>query len=401
MQFMKEGLLFFHQVKSAQALDKGIMIMPQFFEPSVSSYEANCLPWSKFKLSMKPLGIFNLPGTMLECLVVPKNIAWSAQDINTYVGSEEREIREINDLSDTEGEEWFRANFLVASKLLTVSPEVQINIGFNPQEYSVGHHSIANLHSHIRTVGHKLDEKRRKRLNWDQFDWFDKLAFIEPFADLHNDFIDNFLTFHQVDGRIIDFRRESGYTSISLGYVPDLFKVFGEIKSLYSGMKREYALLENVFTDKEVDPTTGRYIPRERNEREELLDTYIKNNSSWLSFQSVEVLEYLANNLKRAKARSFPREISDASMAYITKGFAGAMSFRFIQRSDVVYFDFLPRVITTSGVTKTISGDHTATIIAKEKTPAEDSERSVIQQYQNRVQTILQGEYPDSYRSLR
>lgn len=398
---MKEGLLLLEQVKRASALDKGIMVMPQFFAPEMTNAETDTLPWSDFKYRIHPIGRLMLSETSLECLFTPKNIGWSAEDINTYVGDNKRQIHEIDDLSDKEGVAWFNVNFAVAQYLLNDNrSETQVNIGFNPQEFSAGHHSVARLHSHIRGIGHELDTLRRKKQSWREFNWFDKLAFIEPFSVVYNDFIRNFIASGRLRDHLIgDPTLALGYTSMMFRRGSDLSEIFPDIKDMYHAMKDEYAYLEDVFTDKQIDPESGRYIPRLENERSKRLELYIAKRGCWLSDESVEVLNYLAQYIKDAKPRDNPREISDAAMAYITRGLAGAITFSFQHEHDKVRFDFLPRVITTTGVTKTISGKNIATVIAKEKTPAEENEREVIRQYHQDIDTFLKNKYADSYQS--
>jgi hypothetical protein len=398
---MKEGLLLLEQVKKAKTLNKGIMVMPQFFPPEMTSTETNTLSWRDFKQRMHPIGQLILPGTSIECLVTPKNIGWCAEDINTYVGTDDRQINEIDDLEDEEGIAWFNVNFEIAEYLLNnARPEMQINIGFNPQEFSVGHHSVARLHSHIRGIGHELDSLRRRKQSWQEFDWFDKLGFIEPFSIVHNDFINNLIA----SGRLKSFlygysTQELGYSTMLLKRGSDLSQVFPEIKDMYHAMKEEYSYLEDVFTGKLMDPKSGRYIPRPEPERIRRLMSYIDDRGSWLSKESIDKLNYLAQYIRIAEPRNKPREIRNAATAYITRGLAGAMTLSLHDGEEQVRFDFLPRVITTTGVTKTISGRNMATIIAKEKQPAEKHEREVIEQYQQDIDTFLKSKYPDNYRS--
>lgn len=401
---MKEGLLLLDQVRKAKNLDKGIMVMPQFFTPEMTNSDANSLSWSDFKHRIHPIGQLILPRTSLECLFSPKNICWSAEDVNTYVGADKRQIDEIDDLSDEEGIAWFDVNFATAEYLLNdARTEVQINIGFNPQEFSVGHHSVARLHSHIRGVGHQLDTLRRRKQSWQEFDWFDKLAFVEPFSVVYNDFIRSFIASGGLrDYLISDPALALGYTSMMLRRGPDLSKVFPDIKTMYHAMKDEYTYLEDVFTNKQTDSNSGRYLPRPKNERVERLALYIAQRGNWLSNNSVDILNYLAAYIRNAEARIKPREITSAATAYVTRGLAGAMTLSFHHdEEDQMRFDFLPRVITTTGVTKTISGKNIATVIAKEKTPAEDQDRDVAEKYHQNIDAFLRNKYPDYKSSVQ
>lgn len=390
------------QTQNARKSDLGIMVMPQFHEPKMQNGEANKLPWDTFRTRLDPIGSLPLHGSDAEVIFVPKHVAWSAEDINTFVGSDSRTINEIDDLTASEAQEWIETNFAIAQQLATKSqPEVQINIGFNVQDRSVGHHSLDRLHSHIRRLHHPLDEKRRRQMDWNEFDWFDKLAFVEPFAVIHHDYLAHAIATNGFDGIVGEPKLKSGYSSILLDK-NSAGKHFPQLQTIYSGMDEEYQRIENIFTDKSVNDKTGRYNPKPRDERVEGLVEYLETNKKWLSETSADALMYLAENIKDSLPRDpkNPRLIDSAETAYATRGFAGAITYT-VGLGDTIRFDFLPRVITTSGATKTLSGIDTATVIAKEKTDATSEDRQVMSDYINEVSTVLKTTYPGRYSSMR
>ena len=64
-------------------------------------------------------------------------------------------------------------------------------------------------------------------------------------------------------------------------------------------------------------------------------------------------------------------DITDVSHVYVTKGFAGALTIRHNSQTDIFNLEYLPRVITSSGVAKTMFGRDRPTIMGKH-VPATD-----------------------------
>ncbi len=393
---MVRGELFSEQVSEARKLNLGVLTMPMYHEARMSNEEANAAPWKVFQQKMRPLGTVSFENTDgAEYLLTDKDVAWGVEDINIFVGQEGRDIRELCDLSDEEGTKFFKINFLLAEGLLnkTSSQATQINIGFNPGDVSVGHHSILKLHSHVRSVPHEVDLSRRQQYNWDELERFDQMAFIEPFADLYHDYVRVALD----KGLLRDFlvappERRLGYTSLFLNRGGDLPELFPDIKKLYIGMQNEYNRAARIFTDGIKDPRLNRYIPRPLHDRTRLLEAFFKDSGDIYTDKSRSLLEYLCKHIVEAETRDIdnPRDMLSAHQIYISRGFGGALTFSFDKADNSrVRMDFLPRVITTSGVTKTIMGDTLPTVIARTKSLVSKSEREITATYHQNIIDIL------------
>lgn len=107
----------------------------------------------------------------------------------------------------------------------------------------------------------------------------------------------------------------------------------------------------------------------------------------------IGVLRYLAEHIRTAVPRQHPTDINSSAMAYLTRGFAGGMTFAFAEGVNVVRFDFIPRVITTSAVTKTMMGQGLPTRIDKTAEPASPGELAVARAYYEEVRTIIKNQY--------
>ena len=156
------GEIFLDQMHAVRGLDIGVLATPQYFEPQMRNHDANSVGWHEFREGIRPAGVVGLNGSELECLVVPKSIPWGSEDLTIFVGAVGRTVNEIDDLSDEEGKEFLGCNFSIAEDLTRrgYGDLVNISIGFNPQDLSVGHHTVLRLHSHIRTIN---DHDRSKR----------------------------------------------------------------------------------------------------------------------------------------------------------------------------------------------------------------------------------------------
>jgi hypothetical protein len=75
---------------------------------------------------------------------------------------------------------------------------------------------------------------------------------------------------------------------------------------------------------------------------------------------------------------------------YLTRGFAGAITFAFEKDSATVRMDFLPRVITTSTPTKTIMGETLPAVVDRTvNSIATYEEQRVMRAYHDEVVDIL------------
>lgn len=392
------GELFLDQVRQARSLDMGILTMPQYEEPRMSNAEANEAPWDVFRSRMRPLACVTIPHHDVELLLCSKSIAWGVADANIFAGAMNRQIHEISDLDTKEGQSFLDINFSLAKALMDrgVSLATQINIGFNPQDLSAGHHSLLRLHSHVRSTSESMDTQRRQRYQWSELDRFDRLAFIEPFASLYHDYVR-----YQIEdcGLFADIRlgpvsQRLGYSTVPLRADNELFAIFADLKRLYVGMKREYETIQGIYTDGSRDPGLDRFMPFPEVERRQRVEAYLAAQAVGISSASEQKLRYLAAHLVPASRRDpgNPRDMASPSRMYISRGFSGAMTFRF--EEDVVWLDILPRVITTSGVTKTIMGERLPTVIAKTRSVATSKERAVATQYHQHLLDILSDTIP-------
>lgn len=376
------GEIFLDQVRRIQSADMGVLATSKYFDAQMPTAEANCIEWDEFRVRIRPFGAVALPSTNLDCLFVPKTVPWGTEDVTVFVGEDDRRINEIDDLTDHEGKEFFGFNFGIARGLVdkTDRQSIQVSIGFNAQDLSIGHHTVLRLHSHIRSLN-GIDAARRQRLSWREMDRFSQLSFIEPFAPLYHDYITNAIE----EGALAGFLTGApsaypGYTSMVLERRDELENIFPDIKSLYQGMKSEYEVIADIFSDGTIDQDTQRPLPRPRAERELLLDQFLKSRDGFYSDESVRTLKYLVEHIQKAVPRGQLTDISSAAMAYITRGFAGGMTFAFTA-DDMVRFDFMPRVITTSAVTKTMLGQGLPTRIDKSGSAASDEEKEIAERY--------------------
>lgn len=390
------GEIFLDQIRQAQQLDTGILTMPAFREARIPAVDANVMKWEVFREKMEPFGIVNF-GESFECLLTSKDTAWGAEDLNIFAGGEHQYIHEITDLTSRDGEQFLGLNFLVAQELVDrgQAETVQVNIGFNPTDFSAGHHSILKLHSHLRATPHPSDLERRQHYAWRDLERFDKLAFIEPFAGLHHDFIECMVRQGLFESKLEGMpEKKLGYTSMRL-HPDNPALLFDDLQSMYRGLRNEYTTIQHIFTEGDVD-TLGRFTVRPRSERQEALEWYKSESSGLYSDSSWRALEYLCEHITAAEARDpdNPRDMSTAAKVYLSRGFAGAMTFTFERGVEGMRFDFLPRVITTSGVTKTIMGENLPTVIAKTESPALEQERLVAGLYHRRVMGIVRDFLP-------
>ena len=389
------GELFLSQVREAKSRNNfGVLETPMYFDPQMSRNEANRADWGEFKERMRPMGTVALRNSNAECLITPKAVPWGMEDVNIFAGEEGREIYEIDDLEAHEGESFLNVNFTIAEALLSEGHDgVQITIGFNRDDLSVGHHSVLKLHSHIRVAPSAIDIGRRELRPWHSLDRFDKLAFIEPFAPLSHDYIEHAVKEGILERFLTDAPRAGlGYTSLSLKRSPDLPGMFGDLKSLYGNMKLEYENVADIFTDKSIDPSTERYIPRRIEDRILRFEHFISSRAGLYSSQSIGILDYLVKHIQSAMPRASdkPTDMSSSAMMYLSRGFAGAIVYSFNKHSDVVRLDLLPRVITTSPPTKTMMGEDMPTVIARTDKPATSEDARIVDMYNQKIRRIVQ-----------
>jgi hypothetical protein len=146
---------------------------------------------------------------------------------------------------------------------------------------------------------------------------------------------------------------------------------------LLADLHRAYAALVEVFSAGQAEQVTGhlRLMPRPRGERRARLAAFEAAGPGWLSAESAELLQYLADRLTLAEPRETPlsTRVDAAGQAWVAKGLSGALNLVVPADAAVLRFDFAPRVISTSGATKVISTD--PTIIRKDQGLASPAEQ--------------------------
>jgi hypothetical protein len=271
---------------------------------------------------------------------------------------------------------------------------VNISIGFNPQDFSVGHHSIKRLHSHVRTISNQDDLARRHQYLWHELENFDKMAFIEPFSCIAHDYIMHMIRSKKLFTGILSGAPEekNGYSSLYIRRDQNSQTIFDELYNLYTGLKQEYYEIEKIFTDNHIDILTNRYIPRPLSDRLNKFYDFINQRDDVYSDKSRRALEYLSSHLVPAKIRpeNNPRSMEVSGQIYITRGFAGAINFMLEKDKTDIRLDILPRIITTSGVTKTLLGPDLPTVIAKTLSPADNYEKNTQRSYYDLIVNFLQ-----------
>lgn len=389
---MIAGELFIDQARQASLRNLGTTDRILFENPRLTSPLANNLGWKEFVYAMQPLAVFEGPGEF-ECILTEKTLAWGACDANIFAGRRAgEEVAEISDLTVEENDQFLGLTFQLARDSAEEYGIARADVGFNSGDFSEGHHSIKKLHSHIRVMPSQFDTEHRQQLSWSQLSRFDRMAFIEPFDVVAYDFIKAMYD----EGRLQTVKGQpelsNGYISMRVDETRPYSQISREVKDMYGTLRNEYSQLEGVFTDGDIDPITDRYKARSRSERQELLSRYLEASS--LSRKSREVLEYLAANLQPAIGRpqGKPRALDRSGMAYLTKGFAGAMSWEFKRGEPTADFYFLPRIITTSGINKVFMGEALpSAVTANNRTPSE-AEIDIRRQYLDFVADKFRGD---------
>lgn len=387
---MKEKLLLLGARSEISNYDLGILDTKLYYPPYMTIEEANLVSWRIFKEKSKSLFIFRpSPESAVEYCITAKSMTWSRKDINIFAGSEKRVIRTLDDMSEDEARSFLYLNFVLGQGLVNRDDrEVHVTIGFNPSDSSPGIHSIKDkLHSNLYVADNAQYRKDRQKVEWQKLSWFERLAFIEPFSGIYHDYLSwrirNGLFHEQLSRPGVE--KNPGYTSIYFRDIATLLASISQIYHLYCDVSREYELAESVFTDRQEESETGyqRFIPLGPMEIFLRLGEYVQTKKDWISQDSIKLLHYLARRLQPATPRtSSVQNINSAQNLWIAKGFSGAINFTFNHDNSYVRFDFLPKVITTSGTTKVISTKDHPTLIRKSMGHATDEEQSEMQDFQ-------------------
>jgi hypothetical protein len=332
----------------------------------LTATEADRLPWALFCDAVPVLlgGSLGIAG--LEVIVVAKSLTWSDRDVNIYLGSSSpRAPKSYLDLPAAAFVATFGWHIELALRVsVSLGRDVYVTHGFNPDDRSPDAHSItAKFHTHL----HVPNTSQRYLARANQLSNFDRLALIEPYSVVFEDFASWFLR-----GCVASrWRLVAGFgffsLETSLAYPP--VRDMHVLHELLTALHHKYQELVTVFTDGTCERDTGcdRYLPRPGPDRDCALSRFVASNDAWLSTDSIALLGYLARNIVAAGARDSPRStrITRAAQVWIAKGLSGALNFVVSAARDTLRCDVAPRVISTSGATKVISTD--PTLIRKDR----------------------------------
>ncbi len=366
----------------------------QYHQPQMTKSEANNFPWLEFKKRMKPIGVVNLSGE-LECIAISKYVPWSPQDVSLFVGSEKKDINEIRDFSIKEGSNFLDLNFYLAKAVLDdqVNNQVNVSIGFNPEDFSPGNHSVRRLHSHIYVSDGLYVNSGLKKTEWLRLGKPDRLMFVEPLSNVYYDYILHLLNDGSLNEDILQSKIEN-----KIGYISFVFKpktkvknIFSFVNNLYELCLREYNKIEYIFTDKSLSDRTERFILRGMGERNNLMKAYLNENAGLYSKDSQNILKKLSERVVEARSRKDYLSINSNGEIWAIKGFAGSFTFSFNKKEDGVKFYFSPRVLTTSGIEKTIFGEDRPTRIKRTSNAPSHSDKIVMENYLNSIKSAMKG----------
>lgn len=378
--------MFLKQIKKVRGQKKTYECSPpQHHEMQMTMQESHKLAWGDFKEKMQPLVFLQMPDN-LECVVISKYAPWSRQDVSLFVGAEQRDINEVSDFENNEGSSFFDINFYLAKDIVSNDDvsKVNVTIGFNPDDFSLGHHSVKRLHSHIYVSdGEKLEGGVIHGTDWKSLGKSDRLMFVEPFSAVYHDQIEEMLESGLLNGGVLksEVSEHIGFTEFE--FIPEASsaEIFEFTKKLYTACKSEYDAIVGCFTKKQIDSETEKFIPLDREERRRLLRRYL-GGSKIYSDESKKLLENLAKHLESA--------IDSNKEMWFTKGFAGAITFIIEKNNPSIRMHFLPRVVTTSGVEKTIFGSDRPTRIKRSPEPATNEDRKIMYAYQEQIKMAVQ-----------
>ena len=342
-----------------------------------TSEAANTATWPKLLKLLPVLATTRIPATEISAAVVAKSITWSDQDVNIYVGAEGRTLRSFLDLGAADFESVFDWHIRVARSLAdSKGVTVHVSHGFNPFDSMPGLHSIRDqLHTHI----HIPCDATRRTVPLDQMTCYEQLELIEPFTKVFDDRARYYATAGHLIGPV---EARTGHLRLR-GGPGSLIGIHGLLSDLY----QVYESASRTLTAGDTEAATGhsRYIPRPQPERLARMAAFIDRNSAWISTESVDLLRYLAINVVDAAPRTDPgaADFRSPAQAWLAKGPCGAFNFVVEPGSDDFWFDFAPRVITTSPATKILGRG--PTLITKNQGLATPNEEGVMDTFQHQV----------------
>lgn len=404
----KEGFSpFLSSALTAKDLNVQFLEGPAYFDHRMSLEEANELSWSEFKSRLQPFSILKKFDNGTEFVLSPKSPPWTYKDFTVFAGDNNRKIATIRDLDDSEGQAFLDINFRLAKEILSdyEHDEVHFAIGFNESDYIPGqHHSInTRLHSHIYVADSPVIRESLVPQKWEEFSWVDRLRFMEPTISIAQDLLrklieEKLFSEHLKNSEVF---LNSGYISVDLNGNTEFTSIFSKLKSFFIVASQEYDAIESIITDKTVDLETGRYLPREKSERVQMMEAYICKNREWLSNKSVSILRYLASRIVRAGKRSNQDySINNANQVWATKGFAGAVNFSLRKDRKSIRMDFLPCIFSTSSMNKVLVAQEFPTLLRRAKMGATEEQKQVMNMFYQEMIDQLPELFPDYERVL-
>lgn len=392
------------QMLKAKSMSVKKIHRPLYFTPPMNNTEANSVDWLEFRKRILPIAALRFEGSQLDYLITPKSYSFGLRDVNIFIGESNRDTSSITDLTEAEGGNLFILNQVMVNKLLdSGNKNVQITLGFNPEDVSLlGNHTLKRLHSHIYLVEDSVLAENLTSISWSELNWFDRLSLIEPFSKISHDFIVSLgerkhLFPNQGFSRL---EENFGFTSIYFPNIKNFQSLFPELVDFYTNMRCEYNKIQDIFTDKSLDLTTQRYIPREREDRAKRLSAYLKEQN-YLSKDSIALLRYLANSLVVAVPGREKGIITKANQIWISKGFSGAFNFSFSKESPEFRLDIIPRAITTACSSKTLCGKDSPIVFGRDRSPATEKELWEIKDYWQTIQKIVDEGLPGNVVDLQ
>ncbi len=363
---LRKGHFFVGSFNQLKRQSLGVLDVPLYATPLLTSDVANRLSWQEFKQQMQPFFVYKDESTETEYIVTKKNPPWTFKDINIFVGNSARQIASLTDLTEDEGKLFFDINLKLAEEPMEEGELTHFSVGFNPLDNLPGRHSITTkLHSHIYVARNPEIMAQRVPVKVSNLNRFDSLSLVEPFSIIVRDFLNHKSA--EIFGKELEDRIELGlgHCSIFLDYSQFRTQAFTLVRDMYTKFEEVYRELESIFTNFEVDPNTERYIPKSQDQRRACLSEYVEENN-WLSKDSRRLLEYIAKYIRKAEPREGRLDnISSAGTAWFTKGFAGAFNFYINPTTNTIRVDYLPCAITASSMNKVLLGREYPTLVRR------------------------------------
>jgi hypothetical protein len=383
--------------KSAVVRQYGYYERPAFSPPRLEKGTGSEIPWTTFKSRMSPFLTVPVPNpesSGCEIIFTTKDVAWSTRDANMWIGSDSRKIEEIDDLTQEEGVFFFDTGLSLAKKLAeNTGLGHTFAIGFNPKDIGTpGHHNVSRLHSHLRCYEFPDDVKSIEPKTWKEMSWYNRLTFIEPFAPIFYDFFRYYFSTRQ--SQAINADNTTFTNNIIAAQIPQGMEknIFAEIQSFYAAAKTAHSLVFDIFTDGTIDPNTKRPIPRQKDEIKPRLEGFLSENNHIFSVDSQNILRHLALHIVPAEKRPENRDnfIEKPSHVFIDKGFSGAINIAYQPELCNFRLEFIPRVISSSSVAKTMFGYDAPTLMGAH-VPANENHRAEVQRYIQSIHENLLG----------